>query len=248
MAARTGRAAAPRAPAPPACARMHPRRRARPMSDLRGFPLHHDEDFMKTRISIALAAAALTVGLTSRAAEPPPALTDAQMLRVQAAPAIVEGASGARVKSTLYVFMDPNCIYCHLMWKALRPYEAAGLQVHWIPLAFLKPDSAGKAAALLKAPDGGAALLDTLETKYSEKDESGGIAPLTVVPADAKAKLDANAAMFKALGFDGTPTVLFRSHDGKWLGLDGLPRLSMLPGMLNMVEQPITDPELQRYR
>ncbi|MBI0329978.1 thioredoxin fold domain-containing protein [Burkholderia plantarii] len=219
------------------------------MPDPRGFPSHHDEDFMKTRISIALAAAALTIGLTSQAAEPPPpTLTGAQMLRVQAAPAIVEGASGAQVKSTLYVFMDPNCIYCHLMWKALRPYEAAGLQVHWIPLAFLKPDSAGKAAALLKAPDGGAALLDTLETKYSEKDESGGIPPLMVVPADAKAKLDANAAMFKELGFDGTPTVVFRTRDGKWLGLNGLPRLSTLPGILNMAEQPVTDPELQRYR
>ncbi|ASD82433.1 disulfide isomerase [Burkholderia gladioli pv. gladioli] len=206
------------------------------------------EDFMKTRISIALAIAGLTIALTSRADDPPPPTLDAaQVARVQAAPAIVEGASGAKVKSTLYVFMDPNCIYCHLMWRALRPYEAAGLQVHWIPLAFLKPDSAGKAAALLKAPDG-PALLNTLETKYSEKDESGGIAPLMVVPADAKAKLDANAAMFQQLGFTGTPTVVFRTKEGKWLGLNGLPRLSALPGILDMAEQPITDPELQRYR
>ncbi len=202
---------------------------------------------MKTRISIALAAVALTIGLTSQAAEPPPpTLSAAQVARVQAAPAIVEGASGAQVKSTLYVFMDPNCIYCHLMWRALRPYEAAGLQVHWIPLAFLKPDSAGKAAALLKAPDG-AALLNTLETHYSEKDESGGIAPLPVVPADAKAKLDANGKMFGDLGFDGTPTVVFMK-DGKWFGLNGLPRLGTLPSILGMAEQPITDPELQRYR
>lgn len=203
---------------------------------------------MKTRISIALAAVALSIGLTSQAAEPPPpTLNAAQVARVQAAPAIVEGASGAQVKSTVYVFMDPNCIYCHLMWRALRPYEAAGLQVHWIPLAFLKPDSAGKAAALLKAPDG-AALLNTLETRYSEKDESGGIAPLPVVPADAKAKLDANATMFRELGFDGTPTVIYRDKTGKWLGLNGLPHLSALPAITNLAEQPISDPELQRYR
>ncbi|MEK6420329.1 MAG: thioredoxin fold domain-containing protein [Burkholderia gladioli] len=205
---------------------------------------------MKTRISIALAALALTIGLTSHAAEPEapaPTLSAAQITRVQAAPAIVEGASGAQVKSTVYVFMDPNCIYCHLMWRALRPYEAQGLQVHWIPLAFLKPDSTGKAAALLQAKDG-AALLNTLETRYSEKDESGGIPPLPVVPADLKAKLDANGKMFGDLGFNGTPTTIYRDKTGKWIGVNGLPHLGMLPTMLNLPEQPITDPELQKYR
>ncbi|KAF1027233.1 MAG: Thiol:disulfide interchange protein DsbG [Burkholderia plantarii] len=203
---------------------------------------------MKKRISFALAAAALSIGLSAQAADAPtPTLSAAGAARVQGAPAIVEGAQGSQVKSTVYVFMDPNCIYCHLMWKALRLYEAAGLQVHWIPLAFLKPDSAGKAAALLGATDG-PALLGTLETRYSEKDESGGIAPLATIPADAKAKLAANAATFSALGFDGTPTVVYRSRDGQWQALSGLPRLGTLPGLLNMAAQPINDPELQQYR
>ncbi|MEX3605652.1 MAG: hypothetical protein VB142_03185 [Burkholderia sp.] len=51
------------------------------------------------------------------------------------------------------------------------PARRLGCSVHWIPLDFLKPDSAGKTEALRKAQDG-PALLNTLETKYSEKDES----------------------------------------------------------------------------
>src|SRR5208282_818581 len=47
-------------------------------------------------------------------------------------------------KSVIYVIMDPNCIFCHLLWIALKPYEAAGLQVRWVPVGFLHHDSAAK--------------------------------------------------------------------------------------------------------
>ncbi|MEX3605653.1 MAG: hypothetical protein VB142_03190 [Burkholderia sp.] len=49
-----------------------------------------------------------------------------------------------------------------------------------------------------------------------------------VIPADAKAKLDTNAAMFQQFGFNGTPTVVFCAKEGKWLSLNGLPRLRVL--------------------
>jgi len=204
---------------------------------------------MKKFTRMLIAAAALTVSASAMAADAPETawLPAKAAARFQSASAIVEGASGSNVKSTLYVFMDPNCIYCHLVWKALQPYEAAGLQVHWIPMGFLKPDSAGKAAALLEAKDG-AALLKELETHYSEKDESGGIAPLAHVPAADQTRLDGNMKVFQDLGFDGTPTLVYQGSGGRWADISGLPKLSELPGMLNLPAQPITDPELQRYR
>src|SRR5580698_3040556 len=73
--------------------------------------------------------------------------------QLQQTSVIVEGATGDKVKSTIYVFMDPNCIFCHYAWEAFQPYEAVGLQVRWIPLGFLKADSQGKAAALFDAAD-----------------------------------------------------------------------------------------------
>jgi thiol:disulfide interchange protein DsbG len=204
---------------------------------------------MRKFTRMLIAAGALGMAASAMAADSPePAWLPATAAAgFQSATAIVEGASGSNVKSTLYVFMDPNCIYCHLVWKALQPYEAAGLQVHWIPMGFLKADSEGKAAALLEAKDG-AALLKELETHYSEKDESGGIAPLAHVPPADHAKLNNNIKLFQDLGFDGTPTLIYQGSGGRWADVSGLPKLSDLPGMLNLPAQPITDPELQRYR
>ncbi|WP_347557010.1 thiol:disulfide interchange protein DsbG [Robbsia sp. KACC 23696] len=168
---------------------------------------------------------------------------------VEDAPAVVEGAQGGAhpVKSTVYVFMDPNCIFCHLTWKALQPYEQAGLQVRWIVMGFLKPDSFGKAAALMQAKDGAAAL-KKLETDYSEQDEEAGITPLAQVPSDIKAKLDGNFALFQQLGFEGTPTLMMKDAAGHWSKIEGMPKLSDLPQALHLPEQSITDPELQRFR
>jgi thiol:disulfide interchange protein DsbG len=204
---------------------------------------------MKKIAGALIAAGVMAFSASSHAADNPepvwlPATAATQF---QNAPSIVEGAQGKDVKATIYVFMDPNCIYCHFVWKALQPYEAAGLQVHWIPLAFLKPDSAGKAAALLQAPDS-AALLKKLELGYNEKDESGGIAPLATVPATAQAKLDGNAKLFQDLGFQGTPTIVYRGSGGRWADYGGMPKLAMLPGMLNLPAQPVTDPSLKPFQ
>jgi thiol:disulfide interchange protein DsbG len=204
---------------------------------------------MKPAFRIVLAgltAGLLTASGAARAATAPPSL-GSMAGAIQNAPAISEGAQGSAIKTELYVFMDPNCIFCHIAWKALQPYEAEGLAIHWIPLGFLKPDSPGKAAALLQA-ENGPALLKQLETHYSEKDESGGIAPLPTIPAAAQSKLASNAQLFQTLGFQGTPTVVYRDAHGAWQSIDGLPRLGTLPALLNLPAQPITDPELQRYK
>jgi len=166
--------------------------------------------------------------------------------RIESAPAIIEGAKGDAVKSTVYVIMDPNCIFCHLTWKALQPYEAAGLQVRWIPVAFQQASSTGKAAALLESKNA-EALLRKGEMSYVEAKESVGIEPVAVTPA-TKAKLDANAKLMADMGFRGTPTVLYKDKSGKLAVVEGMPKLHTLPDILGLPEQPVTDPELQRFR
>lgn len=199
------------------------------------------------KLAITAATCALSCLAVAATQPPPNYLPASAAASFEHAPAIVEGASGANAKSTIYVFMDPNCIFCHYAWEAFQPYEAAGLQVHWIPMGFLKPDSAGKAAALLQATNG-PALLHELETKFSEEKESGGIAPLARIPAATQARLDGNAKLFKSFGFDGTPAIIYKTGDGRWASLDGLPHLSALPGILNLPEQPVTNPSLARFR
>jgi len=168
------------------------------------------------------------------------------MQAIESASSIVEGAQGKDVKNTIYVFMDPNCIYCHFTWKALQAYEANGLQVHWIPIGFLKPDSAGKAAALLQASDGGT-LLKQLENGYSVKTESGGIAPLESINPQTQTKLAANLKLFDTGGFEGTPTLIYRDDHGKWVDMDGMPKLGDLGTLLHLAKQPMTDKSLAQY-
>jgi len=102
-------------------------------------------------------------------------------------------------------------------------------------------------AALMQAKDG-AATLKKLETTYSEADESAGITPLSTIPPEIQAKLESNLKLFQDLGFEGTPTLMFKDDAGHWQHIEGMPKLSDLPKALHLPEQPVTDPELQRFR
>lgn len=122
----------------------------------------------------------------------------------------------------LYVFADANCIYCNKLWNELRPYVTAGkVRVHWAMLAFLKPSSQGRAAAILAAPDKVAALFAD-ESKFDRTNEEGGIAPLDPVPDDIAAVLNRHASEMASTGANGTPLLLYR-NEGKWQSVDGMP-------------------------
>src|SRR3546814_18082795 len=43
--------------------------------------------------------------------------------------------------SKLYVYVDMNCIYCHMLAQTLKPYQVQGLQVSWVPVALWGQDS-----------------------------------------------------------------------------------------------------------
>jgi hypothetical protein len=102
--------------------------------------------------------------------------------------AVAEGStSPTRI---LYVFFDANCWYCHLTWKALQPYEKAGLQVRWVPVAYQKESSTTKAAAIMLAKDRVAAMREN-ETGYRAQSYDGGIAPVKASKA-LEAQLEAN--------------------------------------------------------
>lgn len=164
--------------------------------------------------------------------------------RIGASTFIAEGATNPT--QIIYAVMDPNCIYCHILWQALQPYEQEGLQVRWIPVGVVKPDSAGKAAAILEAPDPVAAL-KAAHAGYVEKTESAGIEPVPVTP-QTQAKLLANLHLAERLGMRGTPMILFKDHTtGKIVVLGGLPKLGTLGVLLGLPQQASVDPSLKRH-
>lgn len=95
------------------------------------------------------------------------------------APGVFAGVSGdvpsdARI---LYVFADPNCVFCHRMFEAIAKNEAVlkelNVRVKWIPVAVLvKDDSEYKAEAIIK---GGYDAFMENETKYNSATHRGGV-------------------------------------------------------------------------
>lgn len=150
-------------------------------------------------------------------------------------------------KSVIYVMYDANCIFCHLAWKALKPYEAEGLQVRWVPVSFLKPTSIQRAYAIMSAKDPTAAFEEN-EVKFDEQSENGGITPAASVPPAFMAKIQADDAFMSRVGSRGTPTVLYFGKDKHLHVVPGMPRLSQLPEITGLPAVANHDPELARFQ
>jgi thiol:disulfide interchange protein DsbG len=191
-----------------------------------------------------LLVAALLVPFAAGAKAPPPRELPALFATLEKADAVAEGAASAR--RTLYVFFDANCWYCHLTWKALQPYEKAGLRVRWVPVAYQKDSSFGRAAAIMQAEDRVAALREN-ETGYRVESYDGAIAP--VAPGEAlAAQLGANTRLMQRFGAPGTPAMVWKDAAGKIRVKIGMPRLAQLPAITGLPAQKIDDPELADFR
>ncbi len=164
---------------------------------------------------------------------------------LEKADAIVEGAKDP--KRVFYVFFDANCFYCHLTRKALRPYERVGLQVRWVPVAYQKESSVGRAAAVMQAYDRASALREN-ETHYRVETFEGGIAPATNPPAALVARLEANTRLMERFGVPGTPGIVWKDRSGKVRLKVGMPRLSQLSAMTGLPMQKNDDPALADFR
>ena len=139
---------------------------------------------------------------------------------------IVDGAKNA--PRVIYTFTDPNCPYCNKFWNDARPWVTTGkVQVRHVMVAVLGPTSAGKAAALLSAPDSQAAL-----TQHEQQHGSGGVKPLAQISPKVRAQLDANQQLIQQLGFSGTPTTLYKDADGNLQNIQGAPSAEMLSRVL----------------
>lgn len=196
---------------------------------------------------LAAGLAAVLLSGAGMAAERKNAPRDVAALfaQVESADAVVEGPASA--KHVLYVFFDANCFYCHLTWKALQPYQAAGLQVRWIPVAYQQPSSVGRAAAIMQAPDRAAAMRLN-ETGYDASRYDGGITPSNDVSNHLRAQLEANTALMRAFGAPGTPLVVWKTANGAVRYNIGVPRLSELPSITGLPSQAVDDPELKAFR
>lgn len=175
----------------------------------------------------------------------PPPDRAASFRELERANAVTEGPSD-HPKSLLYVFFDANCPFCHYTWQALQPYEKAGLQVRWIPVAVLGATSLPKALAIMSAGDKPAAF-----RAMQQQFRIG--APLAAgqnVHPDPKLaeQIRGNAGLMEKFGINGTPGLVWKGRDGKIRVTSGMPHLSDIPAITGLPEQKVDDPALQKFR
>lgn len=170
---------------------------------------------------------------------------DAMFGELEQSAYVVEGTV-SNPKSTVYVFVDANCPFCHYAWKALQAYEKVGLQVRWIPVATLGPTSMPKAIAVLAATDKTAAFRQMEQNHGKPWDEPPGVSAED--QPEIAAKIAKNGELMGAFGIGGTPGIVWKDKDGEVQVKGGMPRLSEIPVITGLPEQNIEDPELARFR
>lgn len=137
---------------------------------------------------------------------------------------IADGLDSAPRK--IYVFMDANCPYCNKFWADARPWVDSGkVQLRHVVVALLAPSSLTKAATLLGSKDP-AATLHSYEQAHVTPNakalaagqpkllDDSGLKPTEKVPADVRAKLEANVKLMASMGLQGVPAIVWRDANG----------------------------------
>ncbi|WP_298167503.1 thioredoxin fold domain-containing protein [Acidithiobacillus sp.] len=167
------------------------------------------------------------VGISSAMAQtvPPKKLT-AGILWNQILPYHITYIQEGHHGPIIYDFQDPNCPYCHVMYAHEAPLIKAGkLTVRYVPVAFLTPQSPAEAAAWLQSPHP-LAVLKHFEGIVGTALRSGSYRHLPKSKPTAKTseELKRNLEMMGAMGFEGTPAILYRVKSGQ---------LGRIPGMIS---------------
>ncbi|AZL83431.1 hypothetical protein EIJ81_00765 (plasmid) [Aliivibrio salmonicida] len=111
-------------------------------------------------------------------------------------------------KNAMYVVYEPNCGYCKVLHRKLEPYIKKGLDVRFVPVAFLRPTSADTLSSILGAKD----PLEALKAHEMKKE-----LPYSKATPKLLSQLTANSSFMRALGISGTPGVVYRKDDGSYV-------------------------------
>lgn len=157
-----------------------------------------------------------------------PALAPAQVENYRPLPAnawqLLEATPGIRIggkpgqKANIQVVCDAHCPSCARLLLTLEQ-QRPDLALRWVPIAYLKPDSAAAAAAILASPD----PASSLTTNYREYDftaRRGGYS----APGSTQRRLDPAHERLKRHwtkwgGF--TPMVTVRTRSGRVVQAQG---------------------------
>lgn len=176
-------------------------------------------------VILALATSGLEIMLTGRGAQAAPSMREGQTpleagrfkTLLELAPIRI-GAPNEIVH--LIAFFDPNCPWCAKLWARIDR-EAKSLASAWIPVPYMNNSSAGRVAAILRAPVPASALAANF-TNYDATTKAGGIEPVPDVSAAERSRFSRYVAAWAALT-PATPLLVYVSRDGLAYRQVGLP-------------------------
>ena len=126
------------------------------------------------------------------------------------------GTIGSGAAPEVFMIIDPQCVYSVRAYQQLQPYAAAGkIRLSLVPVSILDHEDQGRStlsalALLSKAPG-------EIPTSWQRGETSGPSTP------EGQDRLAGNMAIATSIGLKGTPTLIWKSHDGKALRIDGVP-------------------------
>lgn len=116
----------------------------------------------------------------------------------------------AESPKVMYTFTDPNCPYCVMFREKINPWiESNAIQLRHIMVGVITEDSIDKSAMIL-ASDDSEELLHRQQSTMRE----GGISVDDQLVSEKYAAVKENNKLMSDLGFSGTPTTVFKDHNG----------------------------------
>jgi thiol:disulfide interchange protein DsbG len=125
----------------------------------------------------------------------------------------------------LTFFIDPNCIFCNRLYRAIEPDVSAGkLRIRFVLVGIVKKDSPERAMSILSSADPLKAIGQD-ETHFDAAIEEGGYPIMTNPTPATAAVLKANDQLMSRMGAVGTPTLLYcsKAADGHVEMMKGVP-------------------------
>ena len=104
---------------------------------------------------------------------------------------------------TVYVFFDPQCPHCAVLWQSAKPLKSQAKFV-WIPVAISGQTGLNQGATILAASDPVAKME---ENESSILAKTGGISAAGDIDAQ-KEIVKKNTALLTRFGFESVPTIV----------------------------------------
>jgi thiol:disulfide interchange protein DsbG len=104
---------------------------------------------------------------------------------------------------TVYVFFDPQCPHCAVLWQSAKPLKSQAKFI-WIPVGLIGKASIAQGATILAAKDPIAVME---ENEASIMNKQGGISASGDADSQ-KPAIEKNTALLNRFGFAAVPTIV----------------------------------------